>query len=152
MNFNTKNKRLFVRPTGNQAGHQANHQSNDSVRDVDMVPMINVVFLLLTFFMIAGVFRSVNPVAVTLPETAVATSTVDRVPREITVDAEGLVSINGSAYPVDELGDVMTLLNESSDWVIRADAQASANSVIRVLSAVKAAGFVEVGLQAVSRL
>lgn len=36
-------------------------------REINLLPMINVIFLLLTFFMVAGTIEKVDPFALNLP-------------------------------------------------------------------------------------
>lgn len=140
MNFHKNKKQLLI--------NSLNDSAHENVRDVDMVPMINVVFLLLTFFMIAGVFRTIDSAEVTIPTTQLTLPSTESETPQIAIDASGALSINGVAYPTDQLPKVMSELDNTRSLVVRADATAPANTVIAVFSAAKAAGFKEVGLQA----
>ena len=98
--------------------------SRDDVA-VDMGPMIDLVFLLLIFFMVASVVNELEKVEVTIPESAAA-----KVPEEVkdrmmlSVDMNGQVYVGLRPVSIDELKvEVEAELdaNENLRVLIRAD-------------------------------
>jgi len=125
--------------------------SSDAVRDVDLTSMINVVFLLLSFFLVAGVFRTVDSIAVSLPATQITPTELENISPQVSMDAEGNVLINGDTYTAEQLPDAIRNLEPSASLIVRADSTVSAVDVIELLSLAKAAGFKDVGLQTVGK-
>lgn len=141
MYLNKKNK-SFVESESTGGG---------SVRDVDLIPMINVVFLLLIFFMIAGVFRAFDETVLTLPATRMAVPAQNNTAPQILIDNVGAVLVAGESQTIERLSDVIRELDNTVNLVVRADSSAPANTVIRVFSLARDAGFKEVGLQAIGK-
>jgi len=66
----------------------------DNDLDVNLTPLIDVVFLLLIFFMVSTTFNRVSEIQIDLPESSehAIESTVDAI--EITIDVEGQYFVN----------------------------------------------------------
>lgn len=66
----------------------------DNDLDVNLTPLIDVVFLLLIFFMVSTTFNRVSEIQIDLPESSehAVESTVDAI--EITIDVEGQYFVN----------------------------------------------------------
>jgi len=143
MNFSRQSTKPFVKNLPNQ--------SHDAVRDIDLIPMINVVFLLLIFFMVAGVFRSADDAEVTLPATQLAIVQQDTQSTQVSIDVEGRVFIDGTETEDINFSDAIKTLDVAIPLVVRADSNAPANTVFKVFSEARAAGFTELALQAVSK-
>lgn len=109
---------------------------------INITPLIDVMFLLLIFFMVSSTFRDEFAVDVTLPEAATAeqTETTDHV---ISVDEAGALFFAGKA--VDEAGlaqairEVMTADPEAA-LVLKADESADFGDVMRAIDVARGAG------------
>ncbi|HUH38647.1 MAG TPA: biopolymer transporter ExbD, partial [Spongiibacteraceae bacterium] len=70
--------------------------------DDNMIPLINIVFLLLIFFMIAGRIASDDALQLTLPQAQQAAPAPElRV--EILVDRDGRIALDGVVVSVEQL-------------------------------------------------
>lgn len=65
--------------------------------DVNLTPLIDVVFLLLIFFMVSTTFTRETHLEVDLPEASVAESVTEVESIDILITAEGQYSVNGKA-------------------------------------------------------
>ena len=110
--------------------------------DERVLPLINVVFLLLIFFMLAGRLTAEQ----TNIEPPLSTSQDASSPQVLTLsmDAQGRLFLNGSMVPRDNLQltlarhpDVGTV---DSPLVLRASAAAEATKVVAVMSRLRDAG------------
>lgn len=112
--------------------------------DEPVVPLINVVFLLLIFFMLVGRIEPPSAVSVEPPASARAAS-VD--PRElvVTIAADGALSVAGQAVEVAALTE---RAGQAEGVLVRADGGAPAGRVIGVLRALEGAGAGDVRLLA----
>lgn len=80
------------------------HSNPDRVQgDHGLVPLINVVFLLLAFFMIAGQIQRADAVRVR-PPVSVSESVAAEHRAELVVDVDGVAYLEGRAVALDELG------------------------------------------------
>jgi biopolymer transport protein ExbD len=113
---------------------------------VELTPLIDVVFLLLIFFMISTTFVSRTGLQIQLPEVEHSQTNPDRKRVEVMVTEDGGYLVDGEAVPADsdlesvlraraeEAGEQMPLL------VIRADRNARHAAVATAMDAGSAAG------------
>ena len=125
---------------------------------IEITPLIDVVFLLLIFFMVSSSFVQKQVISVTLPESGAAVANVsDTV--EISLDAAGMYFLAGQ--PVGRSrGQLLAAMQSivrnldaralaEQPVEIRADANATHQSVVRVLDVCAALGLVQVSLATV---
>lgn len=114
---------------------------------VNLTPLIDVVFLLLIFFMVTTTFNRESHLQVTLPEAK--GENTEPVPQqiEILITRNGDYSVNGRALVNSRLETLKRALEEISagdngiPMVITADAQTSHQSVVTAMDAVGQLGF-----------
>ncbi|MCS3902757.1 biopolymer transport protein ExbD [Methylohalomonas lacus] len=117
--------------------------------DLNILPLIDVVFLLLIFFMVTTTFDRDSEISITLPEAS--QDKVDSKPQavEIDIDREGRVFINARALANAQSATIREALDQAvkaSDdrddpaIIINADAETSHQSVIRVMDAARQLG------------
>jgi biopolymer transport protein ExbD len=114
---------------------------------VNLTPLIDVVFLLLIFFMVSTTFTRETQLFVDLPEaTGIQREEVVR-QVEVLVDENGSYRVNGRALVDTRIRTIQAAMYEVSNGdttlplVISADAQASHQSVVRVMDAAGQMGF-----------
>lgn len=133
--------------------------------DASLIPMINVVFLLLVFFMVAGTIRAPDPIETT-PPTSERIAEVPYARRTLHLAADGTLALDGEALGATPLavalarpaaeddarpvgGDPATRdeANESGAVLtLRADAGASFALLRETIDALRAAGITQVEL------
>ena len=122
---------------------------------IEITPLIDVVFLLLIFFMVSSNFVQNRVIHVSLPESDSALAGSGEI-LQITVTAAGDYWVAGQdlgrdieslVAAVDDYARVLTVDQLAAQSVeIRADANATHQSVMRVFDACASAGFVQVSL------
>ena len=65
--------------------------------DVNITPLIDIVFLLLIFFMVTTTFNQQAELRVDLPESSSEEQSLEVVPIEITIDTAGTYFVNGQS-------------------------------------------------------
>ncbi|MGE4504687.1 MAG: ExbD/TolR family protein [Desulfovibrionaceae bacterium] len=111
-------------------------------RRIDIAPLVDVVFLLLLFFMLTSRMISDPAILVDLPESETAQA-VDPAETAISIDREGLVFVGDAAVPLELLADTLCarFAGAAKPAVrIRADEGAAVGVLIRVVDAVRLAG------------
>ncbi|MFK8066666.1 MAG: ExbD/TolR family protein [Gammaproteobacteria bacterium] len=118
--------------------------------ELNLTPLIDVVFLLLIFFMVSTTFVKESEIKLDLPEatTAAAPSTKEAI--KISIDAKGNYFLNGEplintqAETVEKAIKLAAGDNKEPTIVINADKQATHQSVVAVLDAARRLKFLRI--------
>ena len=122
-------------------------------RNDRLIPMINIVFLLLTFFMITGTFHAADPVDVEPPEAPASGADLTDEGPVVLIARDGTMAMKGDRLSA---GEIITLLKrEAGDGPIvvrvKADRAARVEVVLPFLKKMADAGITHVQLVAVGR-
>lgn len=111
---------------------------------IGLTPMIDVVFLLLVFFMLAARFAVEGAISVPL---TISGETAPDTPRLLEVSPNAL-RLNGVATPLSDVPEALSgVLSDNSDIIVlRATDGADVQRVVDVLEALTAAGYSNVVL------
>lgn len=125
-------------------------RTRDSSRSsgINLTPLIDVVFLLLIFFMVSTTFTRETRLAVELPE-AEGEPPSEELPEtiEVVVEEDGSYAVNGKALVNRKIDTIMSALQLESHAdmtipiTITADAEASHRAVVTVMDAAGRLGF-----------
>lgn len=113
------------------------------VVNLDITPLIDVVFLLLIFFMVSTTFEHNSEINITLPTSSKELTEAKPDAVNIGLDAGGNVFINDKALVNAQLETIKQALAEAvvgieePPIIISADADASHQSVIKVMDAAR---------------
>lgn len=125
--------------------------------DQRILPLINVVFLLLVFFMVAGQLTKTDAVKIE-PPLSDSKKEVAEPPLQILIAADGRIVLGGTVIAPEALsGKLSTLLNAHGGTAhggtvhVKADGAVDAVTVIAVLDRIKAAGATQVNLLTTAR-
>jgi len=125
--------------------HSINAENSSTI---DLSPLIDVVFLLLIFFIVTTVFIKETGVEISKPRAA-SSQDLDKQAILIAVTAEGRVWHGGREIGNDGVRAVVAALLEQTPTtpvIIRADAKAATEATVRVIDAAKLAGAESVSL------
>jgi biopolymer transport protein ExbD len=115
---------------------------------IDLTPIIDMVFLLLIFFLVATTFhQSEREMQIALP-TATSGAPISTLLREfvVNVDAEGRINVGGRTVEAETLRTMVVEAvgrNPEQKVTVRGDRKAVYADVVRVLDVCKAAGVQE---------
>ena len=117
-------------------------------RQVALISLIDVMFVLLLFFMIAGHLEAYSPLPVLLPE-ADSGQLLDEGPIKVALASDGRISVNDTAFNAltvqSELARQLAT-NKERVVTIKADANLEANRLVALLEQVRAAGGVNLSI------
>lgn len=117
---------------------------------VPLASMVDVMFLMLTFFMTASAFREQErQINVSLPEAHESRSGGERTPIVITVKADGTIFMTGGTYTLETLAVKLRELHAqfpNESVVIRGDRDCPLGQVVRVMDTVYSANLTNVFL------
>lgn len=124
-------------------------QKNREELDINLTPLIDVVFLLLIFFMVTTTFDRETQLKIELPQAAGEHKKSEKL-LEVTIDAKGQFFINKKALVNSGFETIKKALkqaagdNKNPPLLLSADGQATHQSVITVLDAASQLGFVNI--------
>ena len=121
-----------------------------SETEINITPLIDVVFLLLIFFMVSTTFERESEIRITLPEAS--EEQVEAKPDFILVriDAQGQIYIDDETLVNTDVTTMRAALMEQAQGatdlpvIIRADAEVSHRMVIKVMDAARRSGLVNI--------
>ena len=104
-------------------------------RRPSLTPMIDVVFLLLIFFMLVARFGVDKVIDINLPSALGQNVQYEGAPRLVEIKSGNIVSLNGSEIPLRELSNNLSGLMPSPDALIilRSSAEANIQDLLDVL-------------------
>jgi biopolymer transport protein ExbD len=114
--------------------------------------LIDVVFLLLIFFMVSTTFTKQSHLELNLPEAAGPQAEPESRSIEVLINADGSYSVDGRALINKKLATLKSALSEVSageynrPLVITADATAQHQAVVRAMDAAGQLGFVRLSI------
>jgi biopolymer transport protein ExbD len=126
-------------------------QSKEMV-EVNLTPLIDVVFLLLIFFMVSTTFTKENHLSIDLPEASAEQQPVATNRLEIIITASGSYSINGKTLINNQLDTLKRGLMKAANGeeglpvTITADANTPHQAVVRAMDASGQTGFVNLSI------
>jgi biopolymer transport protein ExbD len=114
---------------------------------LDMSPMMDIVFLLLIFFLVTSTFLPDSGMDLELPESTTATAS-EMAPTMISVAEDGAVQLDGESVTVEELQQRVAALPEADRQkiTVRADARVDYGIIVRIIDALRNAGVTGVSL------
>lgn len=116
--------------------------------DINLTPLIDVVFLLLIFFMVSTTFNRDSELSIELPSASAEAQ--DRQPDsiEVAIDAQGRFYVNGRQLLNTQSKTVRQALrsaagdSDSPPIIISADAKTPHQAVVQIMDAARELGFV----------
>jgi biopolymer transport protein ExbD len=120
--------------------------------DINLTPLIDVVFLMLIFFMVSTTFEKESIVKVDLPKASTSEEAVDDDVVEVTINAKGEFFLNRTKVLNTESKTLKAAIIKIMDndnrkpFVIRADANAPHQSVVTALDVAGQLGFSRVSI------
>lgn len=119
---------------------------------VNLTPLIDVVFLLLIFFMVSTTFTKETHLEIDLPEAKGDPQPVVKKQLEIVVDAQGNMTLNGQALVNKQMSTLQAAINKMSGgktdlpFIITGDSDASYQSIVSVMDLAGQMGFVNLSM------
>lgn len=112
----------------------------------NVLPLINIVFLLLIFFMLAGVLARNPPFELSAPQTAETEASTQIEHQVLSVAADGRLAFAGQPIERADLADALSGWPQDKVLQIRADGGLKANTMTGLFAALRNAGIDEVDL------
>lgn len=127
------------------------HQGNARKPRIEMLPLIDIVFLLLVFFIYAMLSMAVHKaLPVALPKSS--TAKIDKhVVLSVTIRSDGSVFLNKTLVPLEDLADALAeqaKKDRDPRVLLFADRSLSYQDLFHILDQIKTAGISKISLEA----
>ena len=128
----------------------------DDVEINNVVPLVDMLFILLIFFAVTSTFQKEAQLRIDLPEASQTPSAVKKDTIEITIDVEGnyFVNnqrlINSSRETLIKALKIVTKGKEKMPLMISADAKTAHQSVVTAMDAAGQLGIVNISISTIS--
>ena len=122
-------------------------RQNKEELSLNLTPLIDIVFLLLIFFMVSTTFTKESHLSINLPEADGEVSDAPKKMVEVVIDKDGQYSINGQNLITTKLITLKQAIEKVSQgdrslpFIITADAATPHESVVRAMDAAGQLGF-----------
>jgi biopolymer transport protein ExbD len=121
-------------------------------RDDNLIPLINVVFLMLIFFMVAGNISRSDAISINPPASLSETAVTAQTPIIILLSSEGAIYMDDMELDASQLKDsIASALDKSRDAqalsvLLKVDAATPVELLLQTLAQIKAAGMLKISL------
>lgn len=121
--------------------------------EIPITNLVDVLFLLIVFFMVSTVLSFDKGIGVKLPETG-APGRISTKGVSILVDREGKVFVDGKPVPLDALGEAVSDRRKVSgvNVILRSDQDTRYQAIADVMDRLIAAGISDISLPVVERV
>ena len=118
--------------------------------ELNITPLIDVVFLLLIFFMVSTTFERESEINITLPEASKELTEAKPDAISVAIDSRSGIYVNGRALINSQLSTIKQAIYEALGnltdvpIIISADAETNHQSVVKVMDAARQLGLVRI--------
>ncbi len=120
---------------------------------LDIAPLIDIVFLLLVFFMLTSTFLVPEAIELELPESSSA-SVTETMPIVVSLDKTGQLALNGEVIGLEQLQmAIEPLLKQDTESAItlKSDAHTEVQQLLKVMDEIRAAGGSNIALATIQQ-
>lgn len=111
-----------------------------SLKTMNLAPLIDVVFLLLLFFMLTSKFIQESAIKITLPESKSSEIKTDNEPKIITITEAGLIYFMDKPVTLKNLQKAIVESQEKNFIQIKADSKVSLGLIVKIIDEIKLSG------------
>ena len=118
-------------------------------KEINLIPLVNVIFLLLTFFIVAGSIEKVSPFVLNLPDSSRNGEGKPQRANIIYMQKDGAIAINDDFVARKDFRTIVNTLlidNKGNDLIIKSDSDVSSKDLIWVLHEIESVGGINVSI------
>lgn len=123
-------------------------RADNETTDIDLTPMLDVVFIMLIFFIVTTSFVKESGVEIDRPESSAASPRPDAQVM-VAITAEGAVWVDGQPVDAHRVGpEVAELVSAEGGVVVQADRRSTTGLLVEVMDRIRDAGVDNVAVAA----
>jgi len=118
--------------------------------DINITPLIDVVFLLLIFFMVSTTFERESEINITLPQASEEITEAKPDAINVSIDAKGNIYVNDQALLNSQINSIKEAIfdklgqRNDATVIISADSKTDHQSVVKVMDAARQLGLIRI--------
>ncbi|WP_070971378.1 ExbD/TolR family protein [Vibrio sonorensis] len=120
-------------------------ERKDQEVQIELTPMLDIVFIMLIFFIVTTTFTKESAIEVNKPQTSQAAAVQQEV-LTISVDKNNLVYFNNQIIDVESIPRLLQTSNRDVSLLINADRLAYNGTVVSIMDKAKSAGVTQISL------
>ncbi len=117
---------------------------NAGLKQLDIIPLVDCVFLLLIFFMLSSSFVAMPGINIKLPK-AISSEKIDIRPLILVISSEDIIYLKGEPYTTGEIENYLREEKTNSIF-IKADRGAGLGTVVAIWDICKKLGINKIGI------
>ena len=118
---------------------------------LNVIPLVDVMLVLLTIVLTTSTFIATGSIQVNLPRAEEGGTTTPMRPRDIVVDREGRIWLDGAEIALDALAAALDAVPRDTPILLRADRALPLQGFVDVYECIRGQGFTRLGLQTEKR-
>ena len=119
-----------------------NFKERSSESDVDITPMLDVVFIMLIFFVVTASFVKEQAIGLNVPDDVINSQPADHQPIVLNIDADNMITIDGRSVDIRAIESLivrMTAERPLAAVAVRVDGKANTKTVIGAIDGIRSA-------------
>ncbi|MEE1291071.1 MAG: biopolymer transporter ExbD [Spirochaetota bacterium] len=115
---------------------------------IDMTPLMDIIFLVLIFFMVGTTFEMNRSLKMNLPETLTAEGNLSENKILLEADIDGNIAVNGQKVDLASLSETILNLSptETTEVYIMGDENVPYKTIVQIMDIVKILGLEQISL------
>lgn len=133
----------------------AQQQNQDTISDINIVPLVDIILVVLIIFMVAAPTSEQSKIKVDLPTASSGDTTQEVEPFQVTVNAEGYIFMNGEMISEAELktkAEIESKKNTQGEAILTADKSLDYGLVVKVIDLIKSGGLNKISISTTDAL
>lgn len=113
---------------------------------IEITPLINMVLLLLSFFLLTSNFAALPGIKINLPKVATS-QTLPYESTEIVIDSKNVIHLNGKTATMEDLKEIIRQISKRKQSIlIKTDARVSVGRVVEVWNICRDLGIIQINI------
>ena len=133
----------------------ANNSDQDTISDINIVPLVDIILVVLIIFMVASPGSDQSRIKVDIPQASSGEASSDNTPFQVTVNEEGYYFVSGDLVSETELktrAELEAKKNSGIEAILTADKNLGYGEVVRVIDLIKSAGIQKIAISTTTGL
>ena len=114
--------------------------------ELSITPLIDVVFILLIFFMVSTSFVGKHGLKIKLPKAETSSVTSENKALDISISQDGIISINGSKTNIENIKKYAKI-NKTKSAKLSADEKVQHGLVIKIMDELRKSGIFQISIE-----
>lgn len=130
------------------AGSMNNHDSDQPIAEINVVPLVDIILVVLIIFMVTAPLVLKPTIDVNLPQASSGEASKKTESLEVVISKDNALFLNGESIPLDRLQEQIrqeSQKNPETSVVLTADKDVTLDGLTQIIDTIKTSGVKKVG-------